>query len=91
MNGLKTSEQCRGHHKKYMENYKSIDKIGEALKKKILRQELVESKEEPLLDKNVETKSEKNHTIIEIEDISHFFEESQSRPHLDWLRCLNLE
>ena len=34
MNGIKTSEQCRGHHKKFIESYGSIDMIVEAIQVK---------------------------------------------------------
>ena len=34
MGGRKTSEQCRGHHKKFTENYGTIEKIVNVLKAK---------------------------------------------------------
>ena len=40
MDGAKTSEQCRGHHKKFMERYQTIDQIAEVLKQKKIKKEL---------------------------------------------------
>lgn len=37
MKGKKTPEQCRGHHKKLMEKYKSINNIIKVLQAQALR------------------------------------------------------
>ena len=42
MNEIKTSEQCRGHHKKMIERYRTIDGIVEFLEAKKFKHELKE-------------------------------------------------